>query len=98
VNSLVGSRRQIIAWRRTAGFGFPGAGKNEITAERVEQERELIQDVAACVLSGQSLNGVATEWRQRGIHTLSGNFWSPQNLRQMLLSPSIAGYGRITAI
>ena len=44
------------------------------------------------MLSGQSLNGVATEWRQRGIHTLSGNFWSPQNLRQMLLSPSIAGY------
>jgi site-specific DNA recombinase len=38
------------------------------------------------------LNGVATEWRQRGIRTPSGNFWSPQNLRQMLLSPSIAGY------
>ena len=74
------------------GFGFPGAGKNGITAERVEQERELIRDVAARLLSGQSLNGVATEWRQRGIHTPSGNFWSPQNLRQMLLSPSIAGY------
>jgi hypothetical protein len=52
------------------GVRVPGAGKNGITAERVEQERELIQDVAACVLSGQSLNGVATEWRQRGIHTL----------------------------
>lgn len=74
------------------GFGFPGAGKNGITAEQVEQERELIRDVAARVLSGQSLNGVATEWRQRGIRTPSGNFWSPQNLRQMLLSPSIAGY------
>ena len=61
------------------GFGFPGTGKNGITAEQVEQERELIRDVAARVLSGQSLNGVATEWRQRGIHTLSGNFWSPQN-------------------
>jgi site-specific DNA recombinase len=48
--------------------------------------------MAARVLSGQSLNGVATEWRQRGIRTPSGNFWSPQNLRQMLLSPSIAGY------
>jgi len=56
------------------GFGFPGAGKNGITAEQVEQERELIRDVAARVLSGQSLNGVATEWRQRGIRTPSGNF------------------------
>src|SRR5215216_4972780 len=51
------------------GFGFPGTGKNGITAEQVEQERELIRDVAARVLSGQSLNGVATEWRQRGIRT-----------------------------
>jgi site-specific DNA recombinase len=33
------------------GFGFPGAGKNGITAEQVEQERELIRDVAARVLS-----------------------------------------------
>src|SRR5215207_10237687 len=56
------------------GFGFPGAGKNGITAEQVEQERELIRDAAARVLSGQSLNGVATEWRQRGIRTPSGNF------------------------
>src|SRR5215203_5995339 len=56
------------------GFGFPGTGKNGITAEQVEQERELIREEAARVLSGQSLNGVATEWRQRGIRTPSGNF------------------------
>jgi DNA invertase Pin-like site-specific DNA recombinase len=74
------------------GFGFAGAGKNAITVEQVEQERALIRDLAARVLSGQSLNGVATDWRQREIHTPSGNYWSAQNLRQMLLSPSIAGY------
>jgi site-specific DNA recombinase len=74
------------------GFGFVGAGRSAVAAAQVSRERELIRDAADRVLAGQSVHGIAAEWEQRDVRTPSGNHWSSQNIRQMLLSPAIAGY------
>jgi site-specific DNA recombinase len=73
------------------GFGFVGAGKSAVTAEQAKAERELIVDAVKRLLNGQSLNGIAADWREREIRTPSDNYWSAQNLRQMLLSPAMVG-------
>jgi site-specific DNA recombinase len=55
-------------------------------------EQRLIRDAVKRVLAGESLHGIARDWEQRKVRTPSGNSWSAQNIRQMLLTPAIAGW------
>jgi site-specific DNA recombinase len=80
------------------GFGSTGAGRTKVTLLQALGEQELIREAARRVLAGESLHGIAADWKDRGIRTPGtvkrpeGGVWSGQNLRQMLLSPAIAGY------
>jgi DNA invertase Pin-like site-specific DNA recombinase len=81
------------------GFGFQGRKRLSdgttvpaVALAQVEQERALINEAVERVLAGEAINSIAADWKQRGIITPYGNFWSNLNIRQMLLSPAIAGY------
>ncbi len=63
-----------------------------VTLRQARAEQRLIRDAVARVLAGESLQGIARDWEQRGVRTPSGNIWSSQNIRQMLLTPAIAGW------
>lgn len=54
-------------------------------------EAELIQEAASRFLAGESLRGIAMDWNERGIPTVSGKTWAPWVLGRVLASPRIAG-------
>lgn len=73
-------------------FGFTGSGKNKVTLARALTEQECIREAASRVLAGDSLRGIVVDWRKRGIKTSTDGEWSNRSLRQMLMSPRVAGY------
>jgi site-specific DNA recombinase len=81
------------------GFGFQGRKRlpdgtsvPRVSIEEALQERAFINEAVDRVLAGEGINSIAADWKSRGISTPYGNLWSNVNIRQMLLSPAIAGY------
>jgi len=56
-----------------------------------EAEAALIRDAAKRLMAGESWNGIAKHFRASGIRPVYANIWSMTSIRQVLLSPSIAG-------
>jgi site-specific DNA recombinase len=73
-------------------FGWTGFGKNQVTEEQAAQERELIREAAARLLAGDSVRSIALDWNIHGIPTSRGGMWQTATIRQLLLSPRLAGY------
>jgi site-specific DNA recombinase len=73
-------------------FGFTGTGRNKATLARALAEQECIKEAAQRILAGDSLRGIVLDWRRRGIKTSTGGGWSNRSLRQMIMSPRVAGY------
>jgi site-specific DNA recombinase len=69
-------------WRRTGG----------VPAEQVEAERKLIREAADRIVAGDSLRGIVGSWNRKHIKGPTGGRWGTRPLRQMLLSPRLAGY------
>jgi len=74
-------------------FGFVGTGKRRVSRARALAEQEAAREAAARVIEGASLRGIVNDWNERGIKTSTGGRWNTRSLRQMLLSPAIAGLG-----
>jgi hypothetical protein len=73
-------------------FGTVGVGKNAVSEAQAERERELIREAAERILAGDSLRGIVLDWFDRGIRTTTGKVFQNSTVRQMLLSPRIAGF------
>jgi site-specific DNA recombinase len=73
-------------------FGFTGTGRNRVSVQRALAEQELIKEAAARVIAGDSLRAITADWNQRGIKSSTNGKWLNRSLRQMLLSPRLAGY------
>jgi site-specific DNA recombinase len=73
-------------------FGFTGSGRNTVTTSQATAEQACIKEAVERILAGDSLRGIVLDWRRRGIKTSTGGGWSNRSLRQMLMSPRIAGY------
>jgi site-specific DNA recombinase len=56
------------------------------------REAELVREAARDVLTGVGLHTIARRWNDAGIKTTAGNAWRRGVVRQMLLSPRLAGY------
>jgi site-specific DNA recombinase len=69
-------------WRRTGG----------VPDEQVEAERKLIREAADRIVAGDSLRGIVGSWNRKRIKGPTGGRWGTRPLRQMLLSPRLAGY------
>lgn len=55
------------------------------------REARLIREAANRVLDGESLRGIAQDWNRRKISTSTSKPWRAEVLRQMLVSPRLAG-------
>jgi site-specific DNA recombinase len=84
---------------RPSGGGRRGFGELRVgtTMAKVATERELIREAARRILAGDTLRGIALDWAARGVRTPGtraeplGGLWGNPTLRQLLLSPRIAG-------
>lgn len=56
------------------------------------REAELVRQAAGDILAGLGLHTIARRWNDAGIRTTVGNPWRRGVLRQMLLSPRLAGF------
>lgn len=56
-----------------------------------EAEAAEIRAAAARILAGESLRSIATDWRARGVATVTGAEWAPTTIRRLLGSGRIAG-------
>lgn len=90
------SRRVRRGWAARAQKGLPiGGGKRSFGFEpdgttRRESECEILADAADRLLAGQSQAAVA-RWMDTVSTTTQGNSWSPKALRNLLMSPRVAG-------
>jgi site-specific DNA recombinase len=72
-------------------FGEAWHGKQEVSEAQAAAERELIHEAVGRIIAGDSLRGIVTDWKRRGITTQFGKPWHNTNLRRMLLSPRLIG-------
>jgi DNA invertase Pin-like site-specific DNA recombinase len=68
-------------------FGYK---KDKTTLE--PNEAALLQAAASDLLAGVGLHTICRRWNEAGILTTVGNPWRKQVLRNLLLSPRLAGY------
>lgn len=76
---------------RNSGGGLRPYG---FTADRlhvVEAEAEVVRELAARLLAGETLRSLLRDLQRRGIRTASGAEWTWTTLRRMLSSARIAG-------
>src|SRR5215207_5698761 len=73
-------------------FGTVGAGRNVVPQAQAEREQKLVREAVERFLAGDSLRGIVLDWYDRGIRTPTGKTFQNSTIRQMLLSPRIAGY------
>jgi len=71
----------------TRPFGFKA---DKVTIEPTEAE--LIRQAAASLMSGVGLHAICRSWNEQGITSTRGYPWSKPVLRNMMLSPRLAGY------
>ncbi len=68
-------------------FGYVDAKRTAV----VEEEAELIKEAAQRVLTGDTLLGIARDWRRRGLVGTTGRPWTAGTLRVMIVAASISG-------
>ncbi len=56
------------------------------------EEASLLQQAAKDLLAGVGLHTICRRWNEAGVLTTVGNPWRKQVLRNLLLSPRLAGY------
>jgi DNA invertase Pin-like site-specific DNA recombinase len=91
------SERQKRKAREIAESGKPNGGyirpfgyeRDKVTV--VESEAEVIREVAARYLAGESLRSLTTWMQDQGVMSVAGLPWATSTLRTMLTSARIAG-------
>src|SRR5207302_998658 len=68
-------------------FGYQ---KDKLTLE--PSEAALLEEAAKDLLAGVGLHTICRRWNDAGVKTTVGNPWRKQVLRNLLLSPRLAGY------
>lgn len=84
------------AWTQRRCYGYTAEGP-----EIVEEEAEIIREMADRVLEGEGLNAIARDLEARGITTIGSATWRASTISTILKSGRIAGHrehhGKIVA-
>jgi DNA invertase Pin-like site-specific DNA recombinase len=81
-----------------ASQGLPSTGGTRMfgyTADRsavVPEEAALIREAAARVLTGEAVNAICWDWRERGVVGVSGKPFARSNLSRVLRRPTLAAF------
>jgi DNA invertase Pin-like site-specific DNA recombinase len=73
-------------------YGYRPAGDGAL--ELIPEEAEIVREVAARVLAGESLHPICRDLDARGVPTARGSQWRPATLSSILQSPTIVGERR----
>lgn len=73
--------------RRPFGFDWDAATKS-LTIR--EDEAQVIREATQAIIAGRSLAAVARDLNDRGVRTSTGNTWTYQRLRDVLIRPTNA--------
>jgi DNA invertase Pin-like site-specific DNA recombinase len=76
---------------KLAGGGTRPFGYEDDRITVRPSEALLVKEAARRVLAGEGIRTICTDWTQRGIATVTGVPWKPTVLRNLLISPRIAG-------
>jgi DNA invertase Pin-like site-specific DNA recombinase len=79
------------AQRGKFGGGPRAFGHNADRTALEPIEAAAIQDAAARILDGESINSILRDWKTRGIRTPRGNDWQHTALVKLLQQPRMAG-------
>lgn len=76
--------------------GKPGVGGNRKfgyskQSDIIETEAALVREARDRVFAGESMRGIARDWKARGVVTPLGNVWHPAALRRMLMGAQLSG-------
>lgn len=91
------SRRSARKMQELAEAGRPHGGGPRpfgFQADRIthdEVEAQVIRDLTARVLAGESVGAVVRWLQESGVKTVTGAVWRPPSVRDMLLSPRLYG-------
>lgn len=89
------SERIRSSQREAARLGKPHGGRRRFgysrSMEVVPSEAEAIREAVTNVTAGASLYSVARRWNEDGAFTPKGKRWEGQSVRDVLLSPGLAG-------
>jgi DNA invertase Pin-like site-specific DNA recombinase len=96
-SSMDTSRRVKRKHLELAQQGVPVGGNRpfgyKADKRRLEpKEAKLIRQAAQDVLAGVGLHTICRRWNEAGVKTTRGNLWQKPVLRNMFLSPRLAGY------
>jgi site-specific DNA recombinase len=74
-----------VGGNRTFGYR-----KDKVTLE--PDEAALLQQAASDLLAGVGLHTICRRWNEAGVKTTAGNAWRKSVLKNLVLSPRLAGY------
>lgn len=83
--------REMAEQGRIVGSHRPFGYEDDKVTIR-ESEATLVRQAASDVLSGIGTHAIARRWNESGVRTPQGNSWVQTVVRNMMVSPSMAGY------
>lgn len=83
--------RQLAEAGELSGGGTRPYGYEADRKTIAAAEAAVIRDAAKRVLAGESMRSITADLNDRGIPTVKGGRWQPVTLRQILISPRVAG-------
>ena len=82
---------EIAKAGRVGGGGTRPFGYNDDRMTVRADEAALIREAAKRVLQGEAIGGIIRDWTARGVKTVTTKPWRTTVLRNLLISPRIAG-------
>lgn len=92
---LSGGGNRLFGYRKVFAEGtenLTGRGRRLIGLEIEPTEEAHVREAAARILAGASLRATANYLNALGVTSTLGNKWDGSSLKQMLCSPSLAGF------
>ncbi|MBO0744736.1 MAG: recombinase family protein [Candidatus Dormibacteraeota bacterium] len=87
-------RRRAMGGLGHRNFGYEPYVKGSHRFVVRPEEADIIRELAEMYLAGSSFRELVRELTRRGVPTVEGRPWDPNTVRQILVSPHIAGLRR----
>ncbi|MBR7838272.1 recombinase family protein [Actinospica durhamensis] len=84
-------RRQNAEMGKVSGGGARPYGYAEDRVTIVEDEADIIREVAKRMLLGESQSSICRDLEERDVRTPKGGYWKPTTLRRLMASARISG-------
>lgn len=84
-------QQELAEEGKPGGGGFRGYGYTADGLTVVEEEAEVVREIARLILDGCSMSGVAKTLNERGVPTIRGGAWQSRSVWGVITKPKVAG-------